>query len=175
MYVVRVFVKHFTNYLILHHISFLWMVFKNIFKWKICMAVNLWELRSDLGWKDAASNTEGISLSSINYLRHLMNNERRFVKESTRKKRIFAWSITYLNEWKHPRRSVLLVLRRLFISLFFSFVSIFLFSLHVFGRHLGILEIFQLIKRFSWISDCAAYDNFFEFFVFNDELELLET
>ena len=43
--------------------------FKNVMiKWKICMAVNLWELRSDLSWKDAASSTEGMTSSAENLL-----------------------------------------------------------------------------------------------------------
>ena len=33
------------------------------------MAITLWELWSDLSWKDAASSTEGITRSSVDYLR----------------------------------------------------------------------------------------------------------
>ena len=32
------------------------------------MAINLWELKSNLSLKDAASSTEGIPQSSVNYL-----------------------------------------------------------------------------------------------------------
>ena len=35
---------------------------------KICMAVSLWEFRSDLILKDAAGSTEGITGRSVNYL-----------------------------------------------------------------------------------------------------------
>ena len=33
------------------------------------MAISLWQLRNDLNLKDAASNTQGITRSSVNYLR----------------------------------------------------------------------------------------------------------
>ena len=50
------------------------------------MATSLWEPRSDLSLKDAASSTGGITWGIVNYLRK-------------RKKLILAWSITYeMNE-----------------------------------------------------------------------------
>ena len=63
-----------------------WMIFKelmifDIFINKFCMAINLCELQSDLNWKDAASSTEGITRSSVNYLCHLMTWSK-FVKKS---------------------------------------------------------------------------------------------
>ena len=36
---------------------------------QICMALSLWEMRSNLSIKDAASSTEGITKSSVKYLR----------------------------------------------------------------------------------------------------------
>ena len=47
-----------------HYSYSLWKV---IFKKKICMAMNLWELQSNLSWIDAASSAEGIIWSSVNY------------------------------------------------------------------------------------------------------------
>ena len=52
-------------------------------KWKIRVATNLWELWTDLSWKDAAISKERITQSSLNYLRHLMNGSR-LVKKSRR-------------------------------------------------------------------------------------------
>ena len=37
----------------------------------ICMAISLWELQSDLGLKDVACSTEGVTWSSVNYLRKI--------------------------------------------------------------------------------------------------------
>ena len=48
------------------------------------MTINLWELRSYVSWKDAASSTEEIAWSRVNCLLHLMN-EIRFIKKSRRK------------------------------------------------------------------------------------------
>ena len=50
------FVKHFPNYLRIHYEKLFFVnVWKiHIFKLKICMAIKLWELRSDLSLKDAA-------------------------------------------------------------------------------------------------------------------------
>ena len=47
-----------------------WMIFKKFLfsNNKICMAVSLWEFRSDLILKDAAGSTEGITGRSANYL-----------------------------------------------------------------------------------------------------------
>ena len=87
-----------------------------ISKWKKCMAINFWELRSDLSWKDAAINTERLYTS--------FTDGSRFVKKSERK-RIFAWSIMHLNKWKHFRKQFLLLLWLLFASLFFSSVCVF--------------------------------------------------
>ena len=53
----------------------------------MAMAINLWELWSGLSWMNAASSTDGITQSSVNYL-----------------------NITYLNEWKHFGRQFLLLL-----------------------------------------------------------------
>ena len=41
------------------------------------MAINLWELRSDLSWKDAVSSTEGITGSSVNYLHRIKSENSR--------------------------------------------------------------------------------------------------
>ena len=60
---------------------------------KICMATNLWELRSNLSWKNAASITEGITRSSVYHLCHLMNGSN-FVQKSKRKSK-------YLRDWLH--------------------------------------------------------------------------
>ena len=38
------------------------------------MGVTLWELRSNLSLKDASSSTEGITLSSVNYLSKIQVN-----------------------------------------------------------------------------------------------------
>ena len=48
------------------------------------MAMNLWELQRDPNWKDAASSTGGITQSSVNYLRYLMNGSR-LLKNARRK------------------------------------------------------------------------------------------
>ena len=52
------------------------------------MAINMWELQSNLSWKDAASSTKGTPQSSVNYLCHLMTWIR-FVKKSRRKSEHF--------------------------------------------------------------------------------------
>ena len=67
------FVKTFANYLSLPYkkLFFVDMVFKKFIysnKNLLCMAINLWELGSDLSWNGAASCTEGITQSSVNYL-----------------------------------------------------------------------------------------------------------
>ena len=65
----------------------------HIFINKICMAINLRELQSDLSWKDVATSAEGIIGSSVNYLYYLMTWSR-FLQKS-RRKRTFSWSITF--------------------------------------------------------------------------------
>ena len=45
-----------------------WFLKNHIFKWKICMAISLWDLWSDLSLKDASSSTDGITQNSVNYL-----------------------------------------------------------------------------------------------------------
>ena len=74
-----------------------------VFKWEICMAINLRELQ--------------------NNLRRIHMKQ---CKQFTLKKKLtFAWSIMYLYEWKHFCRMFLLSLLPLLVSFFFSFVSLF--------------------------------------------------
>ena len=65
----------------LSNISFLKSSYIQI---KICMAIHLRQLQSDLNWKHEASSTEEITRSSVKYSQHLINGSR-FVKKSRRK------------------------------------------------------------------------------------------
>ena len=49
-------------------------------------------------------------------------------KDLKKKKRTFAWSITYLNEWKHFCRHFLLLLQCLFFSLLINSYMLFEFT-----------------------------------------------
>ena len=80
------------------------------------MTINLWELQSDL----------------IKQCKLFM----------WKKKRTFAWSIMYLNEWRHFRKQFLLSLRPLFLSFFFFSLFFALFSLHF-----CLLNYFEIITR----------------------------
>ena len=67
------FVKTFANYLSLPYkkLFFVDMIFKKFIysnKNLFCMAINLWELGSDLSWNSAASCTEGMTQRSVIYL-----------------------------------------------------------------------------------------------------------
>ena len=68
------------------------------------MAINLWELRRNLRWKDAVSSTEGITPNSSNKPFMRFNEWKQARKKFKRKNQRFALSITYLNEWKYFRR-----------------------------------------------------------------------
>ena len=78
------------------------------------MAIKLWELRSDLTLKDAASSTEGITWSSVSYLH----------------KRKWWYSRDLLRSWMNENTFVdsFFFNFNLFVSLFFSSVCIFVFQ-----------------------------------------------
>ena len=77
------FVKPFPNHFSLHHETFfvddIWKI--HIFKWKKCMVIFP-------SWKNVTSSTEGITRSSVNYLRYLLK-ENRLIKNSRRKSEHF--------------------------------------------------------------------------------------
>ena len=100
----------------------LWNTFQinNVYGYKL---VRLW---SNLSWKDAASNTEGIIRNCKLFMS--FNEWEQVLKEIKKKEWMFALSITYLNEWTHFPRQFLLLVWPLFVSLFFfSSVCIYVF------------------------------------------------
>ena len=58
----------------------------------ICMVTNLWELRSDLSWKDRASSIEEITQNSLNYLSHFKNGSR-FPKNRSSRPEVFCKNV----------------------------------------------------------------------------------
>ena len=70
--VLRLFVRPFPNCLSFYYETLRGWFLKNSYIW----IKNLWELQSNLSWKDVANSTEGITQSNVNYLRHLMNESR---------------------------------------------------------------------------------------------------
>ena len=86
--------------------------------------MSLWEMQSDLNLKDATSSIEGIPQSSVSYL--------------CKKKRILAWYILRLNEWKHFRRQFVLWLCPLCLT-----VSLFCLNFCVLNR----FEIIRCIVK----------------------------
>ena len=78
------------------------------------MAIKLWELRSDLTLKDAASSTEEITWSSVSYLHKIK----------------WWYSRDLLRSWMNENTFVdsFFFNFNLFVSLFFSSVCIFVFQ-----------------------------------------------
>ena len=67
-------VKHFPNCLaFITKDSSSRMIFKQFIysNKKICFVISFWELQMDLSWKNSASSTDGITQSSVNYLRKI--------------------------------------------------------------------------------------------------------
>ena len=96
------------------------------------MATSLWEPRSDLSLKDAASSTGGITWGIVNYLRK-------------RKKLILAWSITYeMNENFHWQ--FLLSLRPLCLIVFSS-VCIFTRHCEIIDRYFNVVFVVIQLKK----------------------------
>ena len=84
------------------------------------MTIKMWDLGSNLSWKDGVGSTERITQSSLNFSLHLMNGSM-FVKKTKTKKRTFVGFITYSSEWKHFHWhwKFLLSYRPFFVALFF--------------------------------------------------------
>ena len=80
----------------------------------ICVAINMWELGSDLSWKDAASSTEGITRTSVNYSHQ--RNQKFKIKKSNICLIFYALNF-FFREFFLSR----------VVSLFFSSVWIFVF------------------------------------------------
>ena len=97
------------------------------------MAINSWELRSDLSWKDAVSSTQGITRSSVNHLRRLMAWSR-FLK----KLKIISKHFHDILRFKYMKNT--------FVGNFFFGFDIFLS--HCFCLHFRLLNHFEIIR---WI------------------------
>ena len=80
--------------------------------------------------KDVASSIEGITWSSVNYLGYLMNGTTSV--KNYKIKRIFAWSIKYLKEWKH------------FCRQFPFYFDVFWFHFFLFCPHFCLLSYFEI-------------------------------